>query len=260
MGIQIHFSRRRSKPSSLVRRSEPLSQLSFPEPLLQFQVFRAILPIGIQSHHFLTLTLRVIIFIGVQSHFPQLDIQSHSSHKRSEPPTFSIGLQSHSPHRRSEPPFSFISIKSHFHSLGVLSHHFLPQAFRATFSSLGVQSHFPRLDIQSYSPHMHSEPPTFSIGLQSHSPHRNSKPPLSFIGIQSHFHPLGIQSYHFLSQVFKVVGLQSYFSHWRSKPEFQVFKAIVQLFKIVHLSLGIQSHISSVQSYDFPGFVLLHCV
>ena len=50
MGVQRHFSHKRSEPSSSIRRLEPLLQLRHSEPLLQFQAFRATIFIGLQSH------------------------------------------------------------------------------------------------------------------------------------------------------------------------------------------------------------------
>ena len=257
--ISFTFFRQAFKAISfLVRRSEPLFQLRHSEPFLLFrcsespslvQVFGAIIFIRC-SKPFLSQAFKAIPPTSVQSRL-------HQFHRHSKPQAFkAIGLQSHSPYGRFKPPLSQLGVQSHFSSSSGQSYlaqfrrskpllsvqmfrvTSLAQAFRAissvqsfkaTFSNLSVQSHFLNLGVQGHS---------FSLGVQSHhhSHNRRSEPSFS-------------------------LGAQSHSSHKHSELFFsQALRAIVQLFNIVHLSLGVQSHISGVRSRYFPRFFLFHCV
>ena len=153
--------------------------------------------------------------------------------------------------------------------MGVQSHHFLSQAFRvifsiqafrATFFSPSVQSHFLLFKHSEPSYHLRRSKPPFSLkhlkpvlNLAFRAtvqvfraippPHRRSEPPISFISIQSHRHSkppsqISVQSCSFrsseslFSQTFRVISFIGIKSHRPSESFLpQAFKVIVQLFK-----------------------------
>ena len=147
------------------------------------------------------------------------------------------------------------------HGYGIQSHHlFTVIAFRATISSqLNIQSHF--FDIQSHFFNVQSH----ILNIQSYQfLVQHSKPLVSLafratifllFGIQSHIP--SIQSYQFLVWHSE----PSFFSSQAFKATFSVFRATFLAFKaisfsltfrvIIFLQLGIQSHIPSIQSYQF---------
>ena len=188
----IFFNFRRSEPFiSILGFRAISSSLSVQSHHFQFQAFRSIYSsLGIQYHHF---PLYAFKTTGVQSHclkqaFKTIGLQSHSSNKHSKPSfswvfivIFLVGVQSHLPQlgiqsylysfRHLKPPFSqaFRVIPL----IGVQSHHFLALAFRVTIF-IGVQSHH-------FSSQVFRATTTLTLAfkatrLQSHSPHRHSKP------------------------------------------------------------------------------------
>ena len=256
------FFHRCSKPSSQVgvqshRPLEPLIQLKRSEPLSlyvsSFQSHHQFSNLGVQSHHFSSQVFKATTTLTLAFK--------------------AIGLQSHFSHRFSEPPFPFIGVQSH-----LAQFYFLSQAFKA----IGLQSHFSNSSIQSHSlstfqafkatinsptqafratifrhrcsrppplSHWHSNPQGFkAIRLQSHSSHRHSKPQ-AFKAIPS----IGFQSHHFLLQVFRATLLNSIFFHRRSKPLSQIgiqshkpSEPLLQLRNSKPFSL----HVSGFQSHD----------
>ena len=264
-GIQSHYSVQAFRPTifSLDVQSH-FFQFRRLEPTSIVQVFRVT---------FLNQAFRATFFnLGIQSHLTQLRrSEPPFSHQRSKPQAFKdIGIQNHSSHRHSKPPLSFIGVRA-----TCIQNHFLSQAFKATI--LGFQSHhflrrskpfpsqaFRATGVQGHSSHWRSEP-LFSLAFKS----------ISFIGIQSHhFHR---SSKSFPLKAFKATSLQIHSSHRRLELSFhghsepflsQVFKVIfltrsleplclvplslVQAFKAILLSLGLQSHLAQFRPSKPP--------
>ena len=166
------------------------SKLSF-----SVQAFRAIcLSVGIQSHLFRFQAFKATFFIlGIQSHHAQF---RHSNPLCSAPPSLVQAFRATFISFRCSEIFQF----RHLEPPSSVRHSKPPclirrskplclvQAFRATFHSLGVQSHLSQSGVQSHFPQFRrSEPPcsiqaigaTFLIlGVQSHLAQlRHSEPP-----------------------------------------------------------------------------------
>ena len=194
--LEPSFTVQRSEPSFIVWHSESSFIVQRSEPA--FTVWCSELSLTIwhsepsftvwHSEPLVSLAFKVVFFSLVFKAIPHLGVQSH----------FSIW--------HSESPSTF-------------------QVFRATFLSLGVQSHLPPLGVQSHFPQF-----------------RHSKSPCSFQAFKATLLSLGIQSHHLsIVQAFKATFLSQAF----------IATSPAQAFRAIFFGLGIQSNLLqlSIQSH-----------
>ena len=232
LGIQSHFY-----------------QLKHAEPPSSIQGFRATLfSLGIQSY---------LAQLGVHSHLPQLGVQSHFLNQAFRVTSLAQAFKStslievfraiSSNFRRSE-PLLLVRCSKPFFSI---------QAFKAIFSSLGIQSHIPQLCVRSHPllqfrpskpqfRHLelhfsvkHSDPPSSlrpseplcSVPLYSTQVFRATSPIQAFRATIFLYRRLDLPYSFRHSEPFLPARRHSHFFQFRhSKPQFQALRAISSSF------------------------------
>ena len=169
---------------------------------------------GVQSHHFLPVTAFKVFFLSLA-----FRANIFLQFGRSEPPFSFIGIQNHLfqfqafkvisfiSFRRSKPSsYSLSLVFKAIDQVGLQSHHIFILAFKVIVHSLVFRAMFLVRRSDSCLQYRRSKPSLPVLGIQSHS----------LLPFRHHPH----HNHHFLLQVFRIVGLQNHFSHWRSKPKF----------------------------------------